>query len=62
MPFTFLSDKINIDFLQEQVKKLNKDVEKLIKVQVSTFENFKALVLKNRKEKIDADKVCNGEF
>ena len=40
----------------------DKDVEKLIKVQVSIFENFKALVLKNRKEKIDADKVCNGEF
>ena len=25
------NNKINIDFLQEQVKKLNKDVEKLIR-------------------------------
>ena len=52
----------NKSFLDPFVDVQDKDVEKLIKVQVSIFENFKALVLKNRKEKIDADKVCNGEF
>ena len=39
-----------------------KDIDKLIKVQDSIFENFKELVLKNRKKKIDPKKVFNGEF
>ena len=52
----------NKSFLDPFVDVQDKDVEKLIKVQTSIFKNFKALVLKNRKEKIEADKVCNGEF
>ena len=39
-----------------------KDVDKLIKVQDSIFENFKDLVKKSRKKKIDPKKVFNGEF
>ena len=39
-----------------------KDVDKLIKVQDSIFENFKGLVTKSRKKKIDPKKVFNGEF
>ena len=52
----------NKSFLDPFVDVQDKDVEKLIKVQVSIFENFKSLVLKNRKEKINPDEVCNGEF
>ena len=44
----------------EEVSK--KDIDKLIKVQDSIFENFKDLVSKNRKKKIDPKKVFNGEF
>lgn len=39
-----------------------KDIDKLIKVQDSIFENFKSLVQKSRKKKIDPKKVFNGEF
>ena len=39
-----------------------KDVDKLIKVQDSIFENFKDLVKKSRKKKIEPKKVFNGEF
>ena len=39
-----------------------KDVDKLIKVQDSIFENFKDLVIKSRKKKIEPKKVFNGEF
>ena len=39
-----------------------KDVDKLIKVQDSIFENFKNLVIKSRKKKIESKKVFNGEF
>ena len=44
----------------EEVSK--KDIAKLIKVQDSIFENFKGLVLKNRKKKIKPSQVFNGEF
>ena len=44
----------------EEVSK--KDITKLIKVQDSIFENFKGLVLKNRKKKIKPSQVFNGEF
>ena len=44
----------------EEVSK--KDINKLIKVQDSIFENFKDLVLKNRKKKIKPSQVFNGEF
>ncbi len=44
----------------EEVSK--KDIAKLIKVQDSIFENFKSLVLKNRKKKIKPSQVFNGEF
>ena len=44
----------------EEVSK--KDVNKLIKVQESIFKNFKDLVKKNRKNKINEKKVFNGEF
>ena len=44
----------------EEVSK--KDITKLIKVQDSIFENFKELVLKNRKKKIKPSQVFNGEF
>ena len=44
----------------EEVSK--KDITKLIKVQDSIFENFKKLVLKNRKKKIKPSQVFNGEF
>tara|TARA_B100001029_G_C15032105_1_gene437663 strand:+ start:23 stop:829 length:807 start_codon:yes stop_codon:yes gene_type:complete len=44
----------------EEVSK--KDINKLIKVQDSIFENFKSLVLKNRKKKIKPSQVFNGEF
>ena len=44
----------------EEVSK--KDIDKLIKVQDSIFENFKDLVSKNRKKKIDPKKVFIGEF
>jgi signal peptide peptidase SppA len=44
----------------EEVSK--KDVDKLIKVQESIFKNFKELVKKNRKKKINEKKVFNGEF
>ncbi len=44
----------------EEVSK--KDINKLIKVQDSIFENFKNLVLKNRKKKIKPSQVFNGEF
>ena len=39
-----------------------KDVDKLIKVQDSIFENFKDLVKKSRKKKIEPNRVFNGEF
>ena len=39
-----------------------KDVDKLLKVQNSIFENFKDLVKTSRKKKIDTKKVFNGEF
>ena len=52
----------NKSFLDPFKDVQEKDVEKLIKVQKSIFENFRDLVLKNRKNKIDPDKVCNGEF
>ena len=44
----------------EEVSK--KDINKLIKVQDSIFDNFKDLVLKNRKKKIKPSQVFNGEF
>ncbi len=44
----------------EEVSK--KDINKLIKVQDSIFENFKNLVLRNRKKKIKPSQVFNGEF
>ena len=44
----------------EEVSK--KDINKLIKVQDSIFENFKNLVSKNRKKKIKSSQVFNGEF
>ena len=44
----------------EEVSK--KDINKLIKVQDSIFENFKDLVLKSRKKKIKPSQVFNGEF
>ena len=44
----------------EEVSK--KDINKLIKVQDSIFENFKNLVSKNRKKKIKPSQVFNGEF
>ena len=44
----------------EEVSK--KDITKLIKVQDSIFENFKSLVIKNRKKKIKPSQVFNGEF
>ena len=44
----------------EEVSK--KDINKLIRVQDSIFENFKDLVLKNRKKKIKPSQVFNGEF
>tara|TARA_A100001011_G_scaffold88458_1_gene92844 strand:- start:897 stop:1718 length:822 start_codon:yes stop_codon:yes gene_type:complete len=52
----------NKSFLDPFIDVQDKDVEKLINVQKSIFENFKTLVLNNRKNKIDPDKVCNGEF
>jgi signal peptide peptidase SppA len=52
----------NKSFLDPFVDVQDKDVDKLIKVQVSIFENFKSLVLNSRKNKVDPDKVCNGEF
>jgi signal peptide peptidase SppA len=39
-----------------------KDIDKLIKVQDSIFQNFKELVSKNRKKKINPKIVFNGEF
>ena len=57
--FTAGENKSFLDPFQE-VKE--KDVEKLIKVQKSIFENFKTLVEKNREGKIDPNQVCNGEF
>ena len=49
----------NLDPFEDVSKK---DVDKLIKVQDSIFENFKDLVKKSRKKKIDPKKVFNGEF
>ena len=38
-------------------------LKNLIKVQTLVFsKTLKPWFLKNRKEKIEADKVCNGEF
>ena len=54
--------KLKIENNKKTFTQACKDINKLIKVQDSIFENFKNLVLKNRKKKIKPSQVFNGEF